>query len=168
MILPTATKGDRGAGEALAASEKVEEAIYTCKYPGCTRQYASTDGERREPGPPHQLAPLGRAVGARVRVTRARWHLWARKCPVRRILRAPPPSGHRLDRAAPPGSAPAPALFLCPARLTGCSLGARQLGQQAGRGKARWAPPLARAGSGASAQTAPTRYLAVWPFALLA
>jgi len=47
MILPTATKGDRGAGEALAASEKVEEAIYTCKYPGCTRQYASTDGVRK-------------------------------------------------------------------------------------------------------------------------
>ena len=26
----------------------VQEAIYTCKFPGCTRQYASTDGTRAD------------------------------------------------------------------------------------------------------------------------
>ena len=30
----------------ISQGERPEEAIYTCKFPGCTRQYASTDGER--------------------------------------------------------------------------------------------------------------------------
>jgi len=31
----------------IETSEKAEEAIFTCKFPGCTRQYASTDGVRK-------------------------------------------------------------------------------------------------------------------------
>ena len=30
----------------ISTVERVEDAIFTCKYPGCTRQYASTDGKQ--------------------------------------------------------------------------------------------------------------------------
>lgn len=30
----------------ISTVEKLEDAIFTCKYPGCTRQYASTDGKQ--------------------------------------------------------------------------------------------------------------------------
>ena len=29
----------------LTQCEHIQDAIFTCKFPGCTRQYASTDGE---------------------------------------------------------------------------------------------------------------------------
>ena len=41
------------------SGEKGEEAIFTCKFPGCTRQYASTDGARLR-------APLARTRAARI------------------------------------------------------------------------------------------------------
>lgn len=31
----------------LTTVEKIDDAIFTCKFPGCTRQYASTDGVRK-------------------------------------------------------------------------------------------------------------------------
>ena len=34
----------------LTQCEQIQDAIFTCKFPGCTRQYASTDGERKLAG----------------------------------------------------------------------------------------------------------------------
>ena len=48
----------------IETSEKAEEAIFTCKFPGCTRQYASTDGARAD-------TRVARG-GARVRMGRRR------------------------------------------------------------------------------------------------
>merc|ERR550514_2565916 len=31
----------------LTQCEQIQDAIFTCKYPGCLRQYASTDGVRK-------------------------------------------------------------------------------------------------------------------------
>lgn len=33
--------------ETVSSQDQIQEAIYTCKFPGCTRQYASTDGAPR-------------------------------------------------------------------------------------------------------------------------
>jgi len=33
--------------ETVSSQDQIQEAIYTCKFPGCTRQYASTDGVRK-------------------------------------------------------------------------------------------------------------------------
>jgi len=41
------TSIDGGAGTSGAGEREEINAIYTCKFPGCTRQYASTDGVRK-------------------------------------------------------------------------------------------------------------------------
>ena len=48
MIPPAATEAQYAAGSDdrdLTALDQVPEAIYTCKFPACGRQYASTDGQ---------------------------------------------------------------------------------------------------------------------------
>jgi len=53
MIIPSArcvevTDKEQAAGPSSNGAEKEEPGvIYTCKFPGCTRQYASTDGVRK-------------------------------------------------------------------------------------------------------------------------
>jgi len=51
-----------------ASGEKGEEAIFTCKFPGCTRQYASTDGA------------LPDAEGSSARARRGGGAVWANRC----------------------------------------------------------------------------------------
>jgi hypothetical protein len=77
MLIPSSQSSDHfedersAAGVSSATGNEKEEtgAVYTCKFPGCTRQYASTDGARARP-----LACMGRCVGAFQRMVLHRAH----------------------------------------------------------------------------------------------